>query len=284
MSMVGRVRRRSVLAISAGAATLVAIGLFAAGGFAQSTKARAAATAHSFLTVCYQKTGGPESRGDLNVLLHTKYCKGVKPFKLALYPVAGTQGPKGDKGDTGAKGPVGPQGPKGATGATGPQGSLFNYEVDNGTQFALATMPIALANTNKGYEDAGIVVDIGPVSSFKGITMTGTGPLLDNIWITNGSMAYSPGLHLLTGGADFNYYSDAGHGTWTLFGCPTPPSGCTGTVSTAQIAQCYKGYEAYAWVGVQSNGTSSVTGHIASVNGKSVSADTTLDSTTAAVR
>jgi hypothetical protein len=145
-------------------------------------------------------------------------------------------------------------------------------------------MPIAVKNANTGYEDAGIVIDIGPVSSFHGITVTGTGPLLDNVWITNGSQAISLGLNNLGVGVNFNFYSDAGNGTWDNLGGPPPPTGCSGTLTTAQIAQCYNGYEAYAWVGVTSNGTSTVTGHISSVNGKSVSADTTLDSTTAAVR
>jgi hypothetical protein len=158
-------------------------------------------------------------------------------------------------------------------------------------------MPLALANGNSSnaptncskkpnnYEDAGILVDIGPVSTFNGITKTGTGPLFDNVWVTNGSQAFSPGLHPLSAMADFNFYFDAGGGHWTNIGGPPPPSGCpSGSLTTAQIVQCYSGYEAYAFVGVQSNGMSTVTGHIASVNGKSVSADVTLNSTTAAVR
>ena len=45
----------------------------------------------------------------------------------------------------------------------------------------------------------------------------------------------------------------------------------------------FAGYEAYAWVGVTSDGAATVTGHVASVNGTSVSADTTLNDVTAAV-
>jgi Collagen triple helix repeat (20 copies) len=282
-----RPRSRSVLILAASAATLIAVGAYATGGLARTTKAH---KAPAFLLICIQHSGGPQSVGDVNALLTTKWCRGQKPQRLALYPVMGTEGPrgpkgpKGDTGDTGATGSPGQQGPKGDAGPPGPQGSLFNYEADNGTHFAVATMPIALANASAGYEDAGIVVDIGPVSSFSGITKTGTGPLADNVWITNGSQAFSPGLYPLAGGANFNYYTDAGSGNWTFGGGPAPPSGCGGTVTTAKIAQCYNGYQAYAWVGVTSDGASSVTGHISSVNGKSVSADTTLDSTTAAVQ
>ena len=56
-------------------------------------------------------------------------------------------------------------------------------------------MPLALKNTAIGYEDAGIVVDIGPISDFAGITATGSGPLVENLWITDGPGAYVPGLH-----------------------------------------------------------------------------------------
>jgi hypothetical protein len=60
-----------------------------------------------------------------------------------------------------------------------------------------------------------------------------------------------------------------------------PHAGQTLTIS--DIQSDFAGYEAYAWVGVTSDGTSTVTGHIASVNGTHVSDDVTLDSTTAAV-
>ena len=86
----------------------------------------------------------------------------------------GQQGPKGDKGDPGDQGV---QGPQGKPGPRGPQGSLVNYELDGGSSWALANMPLALPNANGGYEDAGVVTDVGPVSDFNGITASGSGPL-----------------------------------------------------------------------------------------------------------
>ena len=80
----------------------------------------------------------------------------------------GAQGPKGDTGATGAQGPIGPQGPKGDTGARGPYGIIAFAEVNNGSSWALTAMPLALPNANAGYEDAGVVRDIGAASSFAG--------------------------------------------------------------------------------------------------------------------
>ena len=76
-----------------------------------------ASSTSPFLKVCNQRKGGDESRGDLNVRLSTQCAKGQKPYQLALYPVAGTEGPRG------AAGPTGPQGPAGETGPQGPAGS-----------------------------------------------------------------------------------------------------------------------------------------------------------------
>jgi hypothetical protein len=200
----------------------------------------------------------------------------------------GPAGPRGPRGATGATGPAGlqgatgSQGPQGATGPQGlrgPQGSLVNYEVDNGTDWALANMPLALANTSAGYEDAGVVVDLGPASKFAGITATGTGSLKDNIWITDGGEAFSPGMHSLSSPADFTYGSDNGDGTFYMM----TGSHAGQNLSIADIKADYAGFEAYAWVGVTSDGASTVTGHVASVNGTHVSDDVTLDSTTAAV-
>lgn len=189
---------------------------------------------------------------------------------------AGPQGPTGDAGATGAQGPTGDTGPQGPR---GPQGSLVNYEIDNGTDWALANMPLALANSNKGYEDAGVVVDLGPVSDFAGITATGSGPLRDNIWITDGGEAFSPGLHALSDAVDFTYGFDNGDGTFYM-----STGGHAGqTLTIDQIKADYAGFEAYAWVGVTSDGTATVTGHVQSVNGTAVKDDVTLDSTTAAV-
>jgi hypothetical protein len=187
---------------------------------------------------------------------------------------AGLAGPQGAKGDTGA------QGPKGDKGDRGPQGSLVIYEVDGGTSWALANMPLALPNANGGYEDAGVVVDVGPVSGFSGITADGTGPLKDNIWITDGSEAFSPGLHpFATDHPDFSYGFDNGDGTFYM--TSGPHAGQTLTIS--EIQTDFAGYEAYAWVGVTSDGSASVTGHVSSVNDTHVDSDITLDSTTAAV-
>jgi hypothetical protein len=196
-------------------------------------------------------------------------------------------GARGKRGATGPKGDAGAQGPKGDTGAQGPQGSLVNYEVDNGTAWALSNMPNALKNAAGGYEDAGIVVDLGPAGSFTGVTAKGTatgGTLADNIWLTDGSEAYTPGYHLFSNGpADFSYYSDNGNGTFSPLDAQASSSGGGTNLTTAQIANTYEGYEVYAWVGVTSNGTNTVTAHITSVNGTSVDDNVTLNATTAAV-
>jgi hypothetical protein len=201
---------------------------------------------------------------------------------------AGPQGPKGDTGATGAQGPKGDtgaqgqQGQQGPQGPRGPQGSLVNYEVDNGAAWALSNMPNALKNAGGGYEDAGVVLDLGPASSFDGVTVEGSNNLLDNIWITDGGEAFTPGYHLFSNGpADFSYYSDNGDGSWSPLDAKAASNG--GNLTTAQIASTYAGYEVYAWVGVTSDGASTVTGHITSVNGTHVNDNATLDSTTAAV-
>ncbi|MGH2927605.1 MAG: collagen-like triple helix repeat-containing protein [Solirubrobacteraceae bacterium] len=189
--------------------------------------------------------------------------------------VTGSQGAQGNTGSQGAKGDTGPQG---ATGDTGPQGADLTYEVDNGTNWAQSVMPLALAKASgKSYEDAGVLVDLGPASQFAGITDSGSANLKDNVWISDGLEAYSPGSYSLSSGANFTYGSDNGDGTFYMM---------TGTHQSknptfANIASDYAGYEAYAWVGIVGNGTDSVTGHVDSVNGTAVSADLTTDSTTA---
>lgn len=194
---------------------------------------------------------------------------------------AGATGAEGPQGATGSQGPQGQQGPAGPKGPRGPQGSVANYEVDGGSSWALANMPLALPNANGGYEDAGVVVDVGPVSSFNGITATGTGPLKDNVWITDGSEAFAPGLHpFATDHPDFSYGFDDGDGTFYMTSGPQAGN----TLTVAQIRSDFAGYEAYAWVGVTSDGSATVTGHITSVNGTDVDATATLDATTAAIR
>jgi hypothetical protein len=131
----------------------------------------------------------------------------------------GSQGPKGDSGPQGPKGDKGDKGDTGAAGPEGPQGSLFNYEVNNGAEWELGTMPLSLHNAVRGYEDAGIVVDLGELNNgeVNGITFTGgPGHLTDNIWITDGSEAFSPGVHSLSTPADFTYGTDNGDGTYHM--------------------------------------------------------------------
>ena len=202
-----------------------------------------------------------------------------KGARHALNGARGPAGPAGPKGNTGATGAQGPKGDTGLQGPRGLQGSVANYEVDNGSSWALANMPLALKNASAGYEDAGVVVDVGPAANFDGITATGTGTLLDNIWITDGSEAFTPGEHSLSSAADFSYGFDNGNGTFYMSTGPHAGE----TLTEAQIRADFAGFEAYAWVGVTSNGTSSVTARVSSVNGTKVDSDVTLDSTTAAV-
>jgi hypothetical protein len=230
--------------------------------------------------------GDAATRGDLKayrvysgmykVCIVGKTGKGAK----GAAGIPGPQGPQGVKGDAGAQGPKGDTGPPGAPGGTGPrQGSLFNYSVNDGTSFALSNMPLALKNTAKGYEDAGIVVDIGPIADFAGITATGSGPLVENLWITDGPGAYVPALHP-PGPTDFSYGFQQPDGTYRMFG----PKYNDVFLTIAQIKAAFTGYEAYAWVGLQSNGVETKTAHVASVNGRSVTADVTLNDVTAAAR
>jgi hypothetical protein len=198
---------------------------------------------------------------------------------------AGPAGPKGDtgaqgpKGDTGAQGPIGPQGPRGATGARGPYGIIAFAEVNNGSSWALTPMPLALPDANAGYEDAGVVRDIGAVSSFTGVAFTGSGPLADRVWITDGGEAFSPGMHAVADGFDFTCGSDNGDGSFHMMS----GSHAGEDLTVSQIQADYAGYEAYGWVGVTGDGTTSVSGHVGSIGGNPVSADVTVDSTTAAV-
>ncbi len=203
----------------------------------------------------------------------------------------GAEGPTGFEGPTGAEGPTGLEGPTGAQGPTGPQGASgpagpqspdINYEVDNGSDWALTNMPIALANTNAGYEDAGVVVDLGPASSFHGVPVTGTGNLVRNIWITDGSEAFTPGEHSLSSTPDFSFFTRNSDGTWAAQDAKAAPYGQNAT--NADIASGYDGYEVYAWVGVTNDGSATSTGHIDTVNGTPVNADVKVDGSTASAR
>ena len=143
-------------------------------------------------------------------------------------------------------------------------------------------MPNALANTDQGYEDAGVVVDLGPASSFNGYTVTGTGNLLKNIWITDGSEAFTPGEHSLSSDPDFSFFTENQDGTWAAADAKANPYGQNAT--SDEIASGYDGYEVYAWVGVTNDGTTGVTGHISTVNGTPVNADVQVGRSTASAR
>jgi hypothetical protein len=195
---------------------------------------------------------------------------------------AGTTGPKGDKGDKGDTGPAGPtlQGSapqKGEKGDPGPAGTLLGFETDNGTQWALSVLPLALKNPGSGYADSGVVVDLGPASDFTGITSSGNGALAHNVWISDGDQAFAPGMHNLSTPANFTY--GLGQDDGTFFMSTGPDAGHA--LTPAQIATKYAGYEAYAWVGVvRASGDAPTTGRVDSVNGTHVGADLTIDGTT----
>jgi hypothetical protein len=144
---------------------------------------------------------------------------------------------------------------------TGP----FNYEVDTGGSWWLSNTPISEPGTGGGYADAGIVVDLGPLSGLTGITVTGSGPLSDNIWISNGSdeAAVPGGPHPLSAGVDFAYGFDQGNGT-SFYMASGHFSGQT--VSLATLQAYYTGDEAFAWVGL-TNANGAATGHVLKVNG-----------------
>ncbi len=147
-----------------------------------------------------------------------------------------------------------------APAVTGP----FNYEVDTGGSWWLSNTPISEAGTGSSYADAGVVVDLGPLSDLTGITVTGSGPLSDNIWISDGSddAAIPGGPHLLSDGVNFAYGFHNQDGTFYM------ASGYFAgqTVSLATLQGYYTGYEAFAWVGV-TNANGAATGHVLKVNG-----------------
>jgi hypothetical protein len=144
----------------------------------------------------------------------------------------------------------------------------LSYEFDNGSAWTLQQNTAALNATipDLGYADAGIVVDLGLADSFTGITYGGTGTLSVNVWIGDGSQAYTPGTHLFTDGpANFSYGFQQSNGSfWMTTG---PYAGQT--LTPAQIATDFPGFEVYAWVGVVYGG-STVSGSVTSVNGDSV--------------
>ncbi len=144
----------------------------------------------------------------------------------------------------------------------------LNYEVDDGVSFTLANGPSALAqpvqNPPGNYADAGVVADIGPVSSFNGIAFTGSANLQDNIWIDDGSQATTPGTYGFP--ANFTYGFDNHNGTFYMATGPYAGQNLT----YAQIRQDFSGHEAFAWVGVVYTGTP-LSGYVSSVNGVNTS-------------
>src|SRR5438270_2616721 len=117
-----RSSRPKVFVAAVSLSALFGVTLLATGGDASTTSARPPAKNPAFVPVCVQRTGGHESRGDLNILVHKACAKHQKPLKLALYPVPGTPGNVGAQGPPGPAGPLGPSGPSGAPGAPGPSG------------------------------------------------------------------------------------------------------------------------------------------------------------------
>ena len=120
-----------VFVAAASLSTLLGVTLLATGGDARTTSARPAAKAPAFVPACVQRTGGRESRGDLNILLHSACAKGQKPLKLALFPVPGAPATVGPQGPPGAAGPLGPSGPPGSPGPAGGASTAGEYAVGN---------------------------------------------------------------------------------------------------------------------------------------------------------
>jgi hypothetical protein len=156
----------------------------------------------------------------------------------------------------------------GSGSSTGP----FNYEADNGAQWLLSNTPTSFAGADKGYGDAGVVVDIGPLADLSNpaITFTGSGPLGDNIWISDSStsQAATPGgPYTLGAPLNFAYGFDNHDGTFYM--ASDPGGSYAGQDATlAQLQAEHPTAEAFAWVGVTGGNTSStVTGHVLKVNG-----------------
>jgi hypothetical protein len=185
-SAVRRMSRRNWLVVAASAAALIAASLFATVGQARSTKA-AAAKAPAFVGACNQRTGPPESVGDLNIHLNTACAKGQKPFDLALYPVAGSGGTAGPQGPAGPKGPAGPPGPKGPKGDTGPAGSAGHVTIvtkTHVTRGAIATTGALLGSSSRCPSAHPVVTGGGAFMDppAPGVTIVGSYPSADNTW------------------------------------------------------------------------------------------------------
>lgn len=162
---------------------------------------------------------------------------------------------------------TGPQGPQGPTGAS--TNGVFTA-VDNGTNISLSTSltqsessPLQ-SSTNALGEIAGIVVDVGPVSSLtaESIRFSGSsqvpyqiGQVTEDIWIATGPEADTPDIYP-SSSIDFC----VGVGQDYVSGQPTEfalSGNCLGeageTLTISQLAAAFLSsfhLEAYAWVGI----------------------------------
>jgi hypothetical protein len=120
-----------------------------------------------------------------------------------------------------------------------------------------------------GYADAGVVVDLGPASSFNGIHLTGSDNLVDHIWIGDNAQTYTPGTHVFaTDPVKFSYGFDNGNNKYWMTAGPYTGQ----TLGIPDIRADFAGYAVYAWVGIVTNGTSA-TGHVSQVNGMGAGAN-----------
>lgn len=144
----------------------------------------------------------------------------------------------------------------------------LSYEFDNGAGFVLQKNTAALNTTyqpTNNYSDAGIVVDLGLLANLPstGITATGSGAIAENIWLGDGSEAYTPGSYAFP--ANFSYGFETANGSGSFYMTDGTLAGST--VSVADLQAAYPGTtEVYAWVGVVYGG-SSVSGSVSAVNG-----------------
>ena len=138
------------------------------------------------------------------------------------------------------------------------------FEVDNGSTWTLSDHAVTSTGTEAGYADAGVVVNLGPASSFNGVKVTGSKGLAVNIWIADGSQATTPGTHPLSSPANFDYGLGQPGGTWYMTGKPGAYNGQT--LTDAQIRADFAGDDVLAWVGIDNAGTSA-TGAVLLVNG-----------------
>ena len=150
--------------------------------------------------------------------------------------------------------------------------NTLSYEFDNGNfgltggtwYWQLQKNTAALNTTvhDYGYADAGVVLDLGLANNFSGIIANTTGPMAINIWIGDGSDAYTPGQYK---SANFSYgFQQADGSFWMTSGLHVGE-----TLTPADIASKFAGKEVYAWVGLVYSG-SSVSGSVSSINGHAI--------------